>query len=92
MPCSYEILRQRYVEVVRQRAVLLKHHAEKMQYPQFRDRLLRIAMEKSKHAGWIAEDSRTGRYIAGSGRAARNRRKQLERLRMDWRKKIAAPA
>ena len=51
---TLEILRQRYVDVV-QRATLLKQHAEKMQYPQFRDRLLRIAMEKSKHAGWIAE-------------------------------------
>jgi bacterioferritin (cytochrome b1) len=51
---TVEILRQRYVEVV-QRAALLKQHAEKMQYPQFRDRLVRIATEKSKHAGWIGE-------------------------------------
>ena len=30
-------------------------HAHKMQYPQFRDELLRIAADESRHAGWIAE-------------------------------------
>ena len=38
---ALDILRQRYVE--------------EMQYPQFREKLLHIATEKSKHAEWIAE-------------------------------------
>ena len=51
---TVDILRQRYVAGM-QAAGRFKQHAQKMQYPQFRDKLLHIATEKSKHAGWIAE-------------------------------------
>jgi bacterioferritin (cytochrome b1) len=32
-----------------------KQHAQEMQYPQFREKLLHIATDKGKHAEWIAE-------------------------------------
>ena len=51
---ALDILRQRYVEEM-QAAGRFKQHAQEMQYPQFRDKLLHIATEKSKHAEWIAE-------------------------------------
>ena len=51
---ALDILRQRYVEEMQQ-ADRLKRHAEKMHYPQFREKLLRIASEKMKHAEQIAE-------------------------------------
>jgi bacterioferritin (cytochrome b1) len=38
-----------------QAAGRFKQHAQEMQYPQFREKLLHIATEKSKHAEWIAE-------------------------------------
>jgi bacterioferritin (cytochrome b1) len=53
-PVAIEILRQRYVEEM-QAAGRFKQHAQKMQYPQFREKLLHIATDKSKHAEWIAE-------------------------------------
>jgi len=49
-----EILRQRYVEEMQGIGHLTKH-PHKMQYPQFREKLLHIAADKSKHAEWIAE-------------------------------------
>lgn len=51
---ALDILRQRYVEEM-QAAGRFKQHAQEMQYPQFREKLLHIATEKSKHAEWIAE-------------------------------------
>src|SRR4030095_12873123 len=51
---ALDILRQRYVEEM-QAAGRFKQPAQEMQYPQFRDKLLHIATEKSKHAEWIAE-------------------------------------
>ena len=51
---ALDILRQRYVEEM-QAAGRFRQHAQEMQYPQFREKLLRIATEKSKHAEWIAE-------------------------------------
>ena len=51
---AIEILRQRYVEEMQGIGQLTKH-ADKMQYPQFREKLLHIATDKSKHAEWIAE-------------------------------------
>jgi bacterioferritin (cytochrome b1) len=47
-------LRQRYVEEM-QAAGRFKQHAQKMQYPQFREKLLHIATDKSKHAEWVGE-------------------------------------
>jgi len=51
---AIDILRQRYVEEM-QAAGRFKLHAQKMQYPQFREKLLRIATDKSEHAEWLAE-------------------------------------
>lgn len=51
---AVDILRQRYVEEM-QAAGRYKQHAQKMQYPQFGEKLLHIAADKSKHAEWIAE-------------------------------------
>lgn len=51
---ALDILRQRYVEEI-QAAGRFKQHAQEMQYPQFREKLLHIATDKSKHAEWIAE-------------------------------------
>jgi rubrerythrin len=48
------ILRSRYADE-RQHAARFVQHAQKMQYPQFREELLRIAADESKHADWIAE-------------------------------------
>lgn len=51
---ALNILSTRYAGE-RQHAARFTEHAHKMQYPQFRDALLRIAADESKHAGWIAE-------------------------------------
>jgi len=51
---TIDILRQRYVEEI-QAAVRFEQHAQEMQYPQFCEKLLHIALEKTKHAEWIAE-------------------------------------
>ncbi|MBF8254904.1 MAG: Ferritin-like domain-containing protein [Deltaproteobacteria bacterium] len=51
---AIEILRQRYVEEM-QGIGQLTQHADKMHYPQFREKLLHIAADKSKHAEWIGE-------------------------------------
>jgi hypothetical protein len=48
------ILRRRYVEQIQQ-ANRFKQHAQKMHYPQFRDKLLELAANKSKRAQWIAQ-------------------------------------
>ena len=49
-----EILRARYADE-RQHAARFVLHAQKMHYPQFREALLRIAADESKHAERIAE-------------------------------------
>jgi hypothetical protein len=51
---AVDILRRRYVEEMQQ-ANRFKQHAQKMQYPQFRDKLLELAADKSKRARWIAK-------------------------------------
>lgn len=51
---AIEILRQRYGEEMAAIARLTKH-AGKMHYPQFREKLLHIAADKSKQANWISE-------------------------------------
>ena len=48
------ILRSRYADE-REHFAKLSQHAKKMQYPQFREALLRIASDESKHADWIAQ-------------------------------------
>jgi bacterioferritin (cytochrome b1) len=51
---AVDILGQLYVEEM-QGAARFKQHAEKMHYPQFREKLLHIATDKTKHAEWVAE-------------------------------------
>jgi rubrerythrin len=48
------ILRSRYADE-RKRAARFTQHAQKMQYPQFREALLRIAADESRHGDWIAK-------------------------------------
>ncbi|MGH7887862.1 MAG: ferritin-like domain-containing protein [Candidatus Binatia bacterium] len=47
-------MRQRYGEEIEGIGRLTKH-ADKMHYPQFREKLLQIATDKRRHAEWIAE-------------------------------------
>lgn len=49
-----EILRQRYIEEI-QHVKRFTQHAQRMQYPQFRQKLLGIASDEAQHAEWIAE-------------------------------------
>ena len=51
---AIEILHQRYVEETQQRD-RFNQHADKMHYPQFRQKLLEISDEKTKYADRIAE-------------------------------------
>ena len=53
-PKAVDFLRQRYVEEV-QRIERLKLHAEKMYYPQYREKFLQMATEKSQHAERIGK-------------------------------------
>jgi rubrerythrin len=54
---AVEVLRARYIEE-RQHAKRFTEQAAKMRYPQFRDKLLNMAAEETKHANWIAEKIR----------------------------------
>lgn len=54
---AIEILRGRYIEE-RQHMHRFAQHAQKMQYPQFREKLLQIAANEAKHVEWIAEKIR----------------------------------
>ena len=48
-----KILQDRYVEEM-QHVRRYTQHAHKMQYPQFREKLLRIAADEARHAEWLA--------------------------------------
>ena len=48
-----KVLQDRYTDEVRH-ARRYAQHAGKMQYPQFRERLLAIAADESRHAEWLA--------------------------------------
>ena len=48
-----KILQDRYVEEMHH-VKLYTQHAGKMQYPQFRERLLAIAADEARHAEWLA--------------------------------------
>ena len=48
------ILQDRYLDEMRH-VKLYTQHAGKMQYPQFRERLLAIAADEARHAEWLAE-------------------------------------
>ena len=60
---AIEILRQQYVEA-NQRASQLRRHAQNMPYPQFREKLLRITADESRHGDQIAEVVRPSRTRA----------------------------
>lgn len=49
-----DILRSRDAEE-KQHAERFMQHAQRIEYPQFREELLRIAADESKHADWLAE-------------------------------------
>ena len=51
---AVDILRQRYVEEMQQ-TDRFKQHAQRMHYPQYQEKLLRLATEKGEHAKLIAE-------------------------------------
>lgn len=51
---TVDILRQRYVEEVQQ-SVLFQQYAEKMHYPQFREKLIQLGAEKNRNAERVAE-------------------------------------
>lgn len=49
-----KILQDRYVDEMRH-VKRYSQHAERMQYPQFREKLLRIAADEARHAEWLAD-------------------------------------
>ena len=49
-----KILQDRYVEEML-RVKRYSAHAQRMQYPQFREKLLGIAADEARHAEWLAE-------------------------------------
>ena len=49
-----KILCARYAEEM-QHVQRYTEHAERMQYPQFREKLLRMAADEARHAEWLAE-------------------------------------
>ena len=51
---AVDVLRQSYVQEMQQ-TDRFKQHARRMHYPQYQEKLLRLAGEKGKHAQWIAE-------------------------------------
>lgn len=51
---AVDVLTSRYIQKS-QHAALFRQHAERMQYPQFRDKLLAVAEDEAKHAQWLAE-------------------------------------
>ncbi len=51
---ALEILCRLYVEES-QHAAILAQHASRMHYPQFRAKLLEIAVQETKHSEWIGE-------------------------------------
>ncbi len=51
---AVEVLTKRYVEES-QHVARFTQHAQRMQYPQFRDKLLAIAADEAKHVEWLAE-------------------------------------
>jgi bacterioferritin (cytochrome b1) len=49
-----KILQDRYVDEM-SHVGRYTQHAQRMHYPQFRERLLRIAADEARHAEWLAE-------------------------------------
>ena len=55
---ALEILSRHYV-AESQQSRRIAYHAERMRYPQFRDKLLAISADEEKHAQWLAENIRS---------------------------------
>lgn len=55
---ALNVLHKQYVEES-QRAARFTQHAQQMQYPQFREKLLSIAADESRHVEWLAEKIRS---------------------------------
>jgi bacterioferritin (cytochrome b1) len=49
-----KILQDRYIDEMRH-VKRYTGHAQRMQYPQFREKLLRIAADEARHAEWLAD-------------------------------------
>jgi bacterioferritin (cytochrome b1) len=49
-----KILQDRYIDEMRH-VTRYTQHAARMQYPQFREKLLRIAADEARHAEWLAD-------------------------------------
>ena len=76
-PQVIDLLRQRYVEEM-QRIESFEQHAEKMHYPQYREKLLRMAQENGQVAEQIGEKIvALGGPAAGCGGSALDVPKQL---------------
>lgn len=54
---SLDILQARYIEE-KQHVRRFTCHAQQMQYPQFRDKLLEIAANEQEHADWLGDQIR----------------------------------
>jgi hypothetical protein len=48
------MLRQWYIEGAQQ-AALFRHYAQRMQYPQFEESLVRMAIDRNRRSQWIGE-------------------------------------
>lgn len=82
-PRLVDLLRQAYSDEARD-VVQLTAHAQRMAYPQFRDRLLRIAVEEQAHVQWLGEQIRAlGGTVPQVTATFRNGRNSWECLRID---------
>ncbi len=78
-----EILRAAYSEEARD-VVQFTHHAQRMYYPQFCERLLRLAAEEQVHVQWLREQlSALGGEIPQSSLTPHMGKNSWECLRMD---------
>lgn len=81
-----EILREEYVDEA-QMVTELRQHAQRMHYPQFRERLLHIASEEERHAEWLREKiSALGGEIPQVSLAPKTGKNSWECLLMDLEK------
>ena len=78
-----EFLRQEYVNEARD-VVQFREHARRMTYPQFRDRLLRIAEEENAHVEWLRKQIlNLGGAIPEKPLPVKEGRNPWENLRID---------
>ena len=78
-----KILQDRYVDEMHH-VNLYTQHAGKMQYPQFRERLLAIAADEARHAEWLAEKiALFGGKLPSAAEAPTNGKNSWQRLLAD---------